>query len=141
MKPLTVRAGTGDKDRFTTVPATLTPLLQNHLAGGRTLHPQDQAQSHGEVDLPHALERTYPRAPKEWGWPDVFPARDLSVDPRAGVTRRHPVDPRVINKAIKEASAVPVRRSPSAPILSPRLCDAPAPTRHRHPHHTAPARA
>ena len=29
----------------------------------------------------------------------MFPARDLSVDPRSGITRRHHVDPGVINKA------------------------------------------
>jgi site-specific recombinase XerD len=69
MKQLTVRSGKGDRDRFTTFPATLTPLLQNHLAGVRTLQQQDLAQGHGEVYLPHALERKYPRAPKEWGWP------------------------------------------------------------------------
>jgi integron integrase len=103
MKQLTVRSGKGDRDRFTTFPVTLTPLLQNHLAGVRTLHQQDLAQGHGEVYLPHALERKYPRAPKEWGWQYVFPARDLSVDPRSGVTRRHHVDPSVINKAIKVA--------------------------------------
>jgi integrase len=88
---------------FTTFPATLTPLLQNHLAGVRTLHQQDLAQGHGEVYLPHALVLKYPHAPKEWGWQSVFPARDLSVDPRSGVTRRHHVDPSVINKAIKVA--------------------------------------
>lgn len=33
----------------------------------------------------------------------VFPARTLAVEPRAGVTRRHHVDPSVINKAIKVA--------------------------------------
>jgi site-specific recombinase XerD len=38
MKPLTVHAGKGDKERFTTVLVTLTPLLQNHLAGVKTLH-------------------------------------------------------------------------------------------------------
>ena len=103
MKQLTVRSGKGDKDRFTTFPATLTPLLQNHLAGVKTLHQQDLAQGHGEVFLPHALARKYPGAAKEWGWQDVFPARDLSVDPRSGVTRRHHVDPSVINKAIKVA--------------------------------------
>jgi site-specific recombinase XerD len=43
MKQLTVRAGKGDKDRFTTFPATLTPLLQNHLAGVKTRHQQDLA--------------------------------------------------------------------------------------------------
>jgi integrase len=36
MKQLTVRSGKGDRNRFTTFPATLTPLLQNHSAGIRT---------------------------------------------------------------------------------------------------------
>ncbi len=107
MKQLTVRSGKGDKDRFTTFPATLTPLLQNHLARVKTLHQQDAAQGHGEVYLPHALARKYPNTAKEWGWQYIFPARNLSVDPRAGITRRHHVDPSVINKAIK----VVVRRA------------------------------
>ncbi len=67
MKPLTVRSGKGDKDRFTTVPATLTPLLQNHLAGVKTSHRQDSARGHGAVYLSHALARKYPNAAKEWG--------------------------------------------------------------------------
>jgi integron integrase len=103
MKQLTIRSGKGDKDRFTTFPATVTPLLQNHLAGVKTRHQQDLAQGHGKVYLPHALDRKYPHAPQEWAWQYVFPARDLSVDPRSGVTRRHHVDPSVINKAIKVA--------------------------------------
>jgi integron integrase len=103
MKQLTVRSGKGDKDRFTTFPATLTPLLQNHLARVKTLHQQDLAQGHGEVYLPHALARKYPHTAKEWGWQYIFPARDVSVDPCSGVTRRHHVDPSVVNKAIKAA--------------------------------------
>ena len=103
MKPLTVRSGKGDKDRFTTSPATLTPLLQNHLAGVKTLHQQDAAQGHGKVSLPHALARKYPYTATEWGWQYIFPTRNLSVDPRSGITRRHHVDPSVINKAIKVA--------------------------------------
>jgi integron integrase len=103
MKQLTVRSGKGDKDRFTTFPTTFTPLLQNHLARVKTLHQQDLAQGYGEVYLPHALARKYPNAAKEWGWQYVFPARNVSVDPRSGVTRRHHVDPSVVNKAIKVA--------------------------------------
>ena len=60
MKQLTVRAGKGDKDRFTTFPASLTPLLQNHLVGVKTLHQQDLARGYGAVYLPHALARKYP---------------------------------------------------------------------------------
>src|SRR6266446_8742173 len=40
MKQLTVRKGKDDKDWFTTFPAILMPLLQNHLAGVKTLHQQ-----------------------------------------------------------------------------------------------------
>jgi len=103
MKQLTVRSGKGDRDRFTTFPATLAPLLQTHLARVKTLHQQDLARGHGEVYLPHALARKAPQAAKAWGWQYVFPSRDVSVDPRSGVTRRHHVDPSVINRAIKVA--------------------------------------
>jgi len=103
MKQLTVREGKGEKDRFTTFPATRIPFLQNHLARVKTLHQQDLAQGHGAVYLPHALERKYRQAATEWGWQYIFPARDVAVDPRSGVTRRHHVDPSVINKAIKVA--------------------------------------
>ena len=37
-------------------------------------------------------------------WQYVFPASKLSRDPRSGVTRRHHIDPSVINKAIKSAA-------------------------------------
>jgi integrase len=103
MQQLTVRSGKGDTDCLTTFPATLTPLLQNHLARVKTLHQQDLAQGHGEVSLPHALARKYPHAAEEGGWQSVFPARGIAVDPRSGVTRRHYVAPSVVNKAIKAA--------------------------------------
>jgi site-specific recombinase XerD len=86
---VTVRSGKGDKGRV------------------RTLHQQDLSQGHGEMYLPNALARKYPKAAKEWIWQYVFPAWDVSVDPRTGVICRHHVDPSVINKAIKVA----VRRS------------------------------
>jgi integron integrase len=103
MKQLTVRAGKGDKDRFTTFPTSLTPLLQSHLAGVKTLHQQDLARGYGSVYLPHALARKHPAIAQEWGWQYVFPARTLSVDPRSGLTRRHHLDPSIVNKAIKAA--------------------------------------
>ena len=80
MKQLTVRAGRGGKDRFTTFSATLTPLLQNRLAGVKKLHQQDLARRHGAVYFPHALARKHSKLDQEWGWQYVFPARNLSVD-------------------------------------------------------------
>lgn len=57
----------------------------------------------GAVYLPYALARKYPTTAQEWGWQYFFPAGNLAVDPRSGVTRRHHVDPSVINKTIKVA--------------------------------------
>ena len=104
MKSLTVRSGKGAKDRVTTFPESLVPLLQNHLEKVKLLHEQDLARGYGEVFLPNALARKYPNACKEWGWQYVFPSRGLSRDPRSGKIRRHHVDPSVVNKALKTAA-------------------------------------
>ncbi|MFO8102464.1 MAG: integron integrase, partial [Dehalococcoidia bacterium] len=104
MKQLTVRSGKGAKDRFTTFPASIVPLLENHLIKVKALHEDDLAEGHGEVYLPYALARKNLGAAKEWGWQYVFPSRNLSIDPRSGKARRHHVDPSVVNKAIKAAA-------------------------------------
>jgi integron integrase len=103
MKQVTVRSGKGAKDRVTTFPSSIIPLLENHLAKVEILHQQDLRQGYGEVSLPYALARKYPNAGQEWGWQYLFPSRQLSTDPSSGKVRRHHVDPSVVNKAIKVA--------------------------------------
>lgn len=104
MKSITVRSGKGAKDRVTTFPVSIGPLLENHLVRVRAIHDADLARGFGEVYLPHALARKFPTAPKEWGWQYVFPSGSLSTDPLSGVVRRHHIDPSVVNKAIKTAA-------------------------------------
>jgi hypothetical protein len=67
------------------------------------MHDSDLRRGNETVYLPGALDRKYPNAAREWRWPYVFPARDLSVDPRGGQTRQHHVDEATINMAIKGA--------------------------------------
>ena len=83
---------------MTTLSTAVIPLLENHLRKVRVLHEQDLERGHGEVYLPHALERKYPSAAKKWGWQYVFPARDVCKDPLSGVVRRHHVDPAVVTR-------------------------------------------
>jgi len=104
LKHITVRSDKGAKDRITTFPVSVIPLLQNHLSRVRVIHKQDLTQGYGEVYMPYALARKYPDAAKEWSWQYVFPARNPATDPRSGKIRRHHVDPSVINKAIKIAA-------------------------------------
>ncbi len=102
-REVVVRDGKGAKDRLTMLPTRLVDPLRNHLARVRELHERDLADGNGAVYLPHALERKYPRAPHEWGWQYVFPSAKLSVDPRSGVNRRHHVDEKGIQRAMKNA--------------------------------------
>ncbi len=100
---IAVRQGKGDVDRLTLLPSSLKEPLQTHLERVKKLHEADLARGFGQVYLPHALERKYPTASREWGWQYVFPARTLSVDPRTGRTGRHHVHPSTLGKAVHRA--------------------------------------
>jgi hypothetical protein len=63
--------------------------LREHLDRVRLLHEEDLANGYGSVFLPGALDGKYLAAAREWRWQYVFPARDLSRDPRSGEVRRH----------------------------------------------------
>ncbi|HPE73894.1 MAG TPA: integron integrase, partial [Candidatus Competibacter sp.] len=102
-REILVREGKGAKDRVTMLPATLSEPLQNYLIRVKTLHEEDLRQGYGAVYLPDALERKYPNAHRDWGWQYVFPSRQLSVDPRSGVTRRHHADEKGVQRAMHQA--------------------------------------
>jgi integrase len=76
---ITIRAGKGDKDRVTPLPAVVRAELAQHLEAVRELHDVDLRQAAGWVELPWALARKYPNAGREWGWQWVFPATRLYV--------------------------------------------------------------
>ncbi len=102
-REILVRDGKGGKDRVAPLPLALVEPLRSHLARVRNLHEEDLRAGYGAVYLPDALERKYPNANREWGWQYVFPSRQLSVDPRSGVTRRHHADEKGVQRAIKQA--------------------------------------
>jgi integron integrase len=101
---ITVREGKGNKDRLTMLPTAVKELLARHLEEVREQHERDLAHGFGCVALPDALERKYPNANREWSWQWVFPATQVSVDPRSRVQRRHHLHESVLHRAIKEAT-------------------------------------
>ena len=98
-----VRGAKGGKDRVTLFPKALHSELRIHLEKVKDLHAHDLAAGHGEVHLPDALARKYPRAGKDVRWQYVFPSKNLSADPRTGVVRRHHVLESGLQKAVKIA--------------------------------------
>jgi len=99
-----VRDGKGEKDRVTMLPKTLIVPLRNQLQKARQIHDLDLLEGYGEVNLPYALARKYPRAGFEWGWQYVFPSKNRSADPEDGVVRRHHLDETVLQRAIRSAT-------------------------------------
>ena len=110
-----VRDGKGGRDRVTMLPEGVVQPLQAHLGKLRTLHRKDLVEGYGEVWLPHALARKYPRAGFDWGWQFVFPSKKRSPDPETGVIRRHHVYPDTLHRAVKRAAR-------AAGIIKPVSC-------------------
>jgi integron integrase len=99
-----VRDGKGQKDRVVPLPNRLEQPLREQLRKARALHRKDLEQGYGEVFLPDALARKWPKAPRQWIWQYVFPSGRLSVDPRSGKTRRHHLHENGLQKAVKRAA-------------------------------------
>ncbi len=114
-RQVVVRGGKGGKDRVTMLPENTVQPLQSHLGRVRALHRRDLAEGYGEVTLPDALARKYPRAGRQWGWQFVFPSGVRSADPDSGVIRRHHVYPDTVHRAVAGAAR-------AAGIIKPVSC-------------------
>lgn len=110
-----VRDGKGMKDRVTLLPQRLFTPLKQHLQTVRAAHQQELAAGRGDVYLPFALAKKYPKAPTDWAWQYVFPAAGLSVDPRSGAVRRHHVDEKRLQRAFKAAIRAAEIHKPATP--------------------------
>ena len=98
-----VRAGKGDKDRTTMLPAVAKAGLARHLDRVKEQHHRDLGAGAGRVELPGALARKYPNAGREWGWQWFFPATRLYRDAETGEQRRHHLHESVLQRAVRQA--------------------------------------
>lgn len=103
LNQIVVRAGKGDKDRVTMLPAAAKADLARHLDHVRRQYEQDLRRGAGWVELPGALMRKYPNAGREWGWQWVFPATRIYVDRVTGQRRRHHLHETVLQRAVRDA--------------------------------------
>jgi integron integrase len=100
---IVVRDGKGGKDRVVMFPRSLHEPLRAQLNYARSLWAQDRAADCPGVYMPNALERKYPMANRSWTWHWVFPAAQLSDDPRSPARRRHHVSEQRLQRGLKAA--------------------------------------
>jgi len=99
-----VRSGKGNKDRVTVLPESLRFPLLEHRQRLRLLYEEDRVAGPPGVWLPPAVENKIPTAGLLWAWQWFFPSRQLSVDPRTGIRRRHHVQDAASQNAIRKAA-------------------------------------
>jgi integron integrase len=102
---ITVRDGKGAKDRITMLPESLAKPLQDHLRKVKVTHEKDLAEGWGQVQMPMALDRKYPKAPVDWRWQWVFPQEKRWKNIKSGNQGRHHMDESLVQKAVKDAVA------------------------------------
>jgi len=102
-KQIVVREGKGEKDRITLLPSSLIPQLERQISKIIIVHQEDKADGFGDVYLPDAIRRKFPRAGKEYLWQYVFPASKRSVDPLTKAVQRHHIDESAVQRAFKSA--------------------------------------
>ena len=100
---IVVREAKGLKSRQTLLPNSLHDQLKRQVDFVLIQHQRDISDGYGSVYLPYALARKYPNASREPGWQYLFPAREVSADPRSGELRRHHVTERTFQRAVGKA--------------------------------------
>lgn len=98
-----IRDGKGAKDRVTMLPQSLVEALRAHLKIRQRLYEEDRAKGMASVYLPDALDRKYPNAAVDWAWQYIFNSGSYSIDPRSGAERRHHIDEKLLQRAVKKA--------------------------------------
>ncbi len=101
---IVIRAGKGNKDRLTMLPAAIKADLLRHVEAVRAQHQLDLQSGAGWVELPGALARKYPNAGREWPWQWVFPATRIYAGRLTNQRRRHHLHESVLQRAVRTAA-------------------------------------
>ena len=112
---IVIRQGKGRKDRVSVLPESLRAALLEQRERLHELYEQDRQEGLAGVWLPPVVENKIPTAGTQWIWQWYFPSRQLSLDPRSGVLRRHHLQDASFQNAIRKAARaanLPVRVTP-----------------------------
>jgi len=92
--------GKGKKDRTVPLPETIADELHRQLQRVKTLHEKDLAAGYDGVFLDDAVERKFPKAPRELLHQWFFPQKELTLVEEKGQRRRAHVHESNLQKAL-----------------------------------------
>jgi integron integrase len=101
---VTIRSGKGGKDRVSVLPESLQIPLRQHVDRLRVLYAEDRKTGLPGVWLPPPVEHKIPTAGAQWAWQWFFPSRQLALDPRSHIRRRHHMQDSSFQNAIRQAA-------------------------------------
>jgi integron integrase len=101
---LMIRSGKGGKDRVGVLPESLRVALLDHRDQLREMFDEDRRLNLPGVWLPASVENKIPTAGTQWVWQWFFPSRQLALDPRSGLRRRHHLHDASFQNAIRKAA-------------------------------------
>lgn len=104
-RSLVVRDGKGARDRVTVLADSCIPAMRGQIERSLAISAEDREKRRGGVLLPCALARKYPNARFDDAWQYVFPALNLSREPRSRKWAHHHVYNNSVQRAVKTASS------------------------------------
>ncbi len=104
-KCIVVRESKGQKWRRVLLPESLIGPLRAQINVSLAIHRRDLEEGFGEVYMPFALAKKYPKAATSPAWQYVFQAPFRAVDPRSDVVRRHHIGEQQVRRFVAKALA------------------------------------
>lgn len=97
--------GKGGKHRVVTLADSLIPLLKTQCERVVQITQQDcTVPEYAGVWMPHQLAKKYPAERFRPNWQYLFPAAKLSIDPESQQLRRHHIDEKQLQRAVRNAT-------------------------------------
>jgi len=104
-KAIKIWNGKGGKHRVVTLAEALIPDLIKQIDTAKHYFAIDNNNpNYAGVYLPHLLREKYPNAAYDLKWHYLFPSTNLSKDPETKALRRHHIDQRTLQRAVKSAT-------------------------------------
>jgi len=105
-KQIAIWDSKSERDRVVMLPRSIEEDIFKNLERNLGLFESDRKNNIAGVFLPNAIERKYPKAGTSWKWFWVFPSKNLSIDPRTEIRRRHHLHPSYLKEYLPKVLQV-----------------------------------